>query len=108
MNIRNLKTQYLEYLEIEKNRSQKTLENYNRYLERFLTFLKPTALDTIDAITEESIRQYRLNLNRIKDNDGKPLKRVTQNYHIIALRNFLKYLAKRNIKSVAAEKIELG
>lgn len=103
--IKKLKIQYLEYLEIEKNRSPKTLENYGRYLERFLLFAKVADIKDLD---EENIRQYRLYLNRLKDHDGQPLKKVTQNYHIIALRNFLKYLAKMEIKTVAAERIELG
>lgn len=105
MNLKDLKIHYLEYLEIEKNRSPKTLENYGRYLDRFLQFAK---LTSAGQITEDIIRQYRLHLNRLKDADGQPLKRVTQNYHIIALRNFLKYLAKREIKSVSAERVELG
>lgn len=105
MNLKDLKIQYLEYLEIEKNRSPKTLENYGRYLGRFLQFMK---VSSPSQVTEDSIRQYRLHLNRLKDADGQSLKKVTQNYHIIALRNFLKYLAKRDIKSVSAEKIELG
>ncbi len=105
MDIKILKQQYLEHLEIEKNRSPKTLENYNRYLERFLNFAKITNPEELD---EERIRMFRLWLNRQTDRDGQPLKKITQNYHIIALRNFLKYLAKRNIKSVSAEKIELG
>ena len=105
MDIKTLKIQYLEHLEIEKNRSAKTLENYGRYLDRFLQFAK---VSNPSGITEDLIRQYRLHLNRLKDNEGNTLKKVTQNYHIIALRNFLKYLAKRDIKSVPAEKIELG
>ncbi len=103
--IKILKIQYLEHLEIEKNRSTKTLENYGRYLDRFLQFAKA---DNPSDITEELIRQYRLHLNRLRDTEGNQLKKVTQNYHIIALRNFLKYLAKRDIKSVPAEKVELG
>lgn len=103
--LKQLKTEYLEYLEIERNRSPKTIENYNRYLERFVRF---AAVDSIEKVSEEVIRQYRLHLNRLKDQDGQPLKRITQNYHIIALRNFLKYLAKRQIKAVAPERIELG
>lgn len=112
-NTKDLKIQYLEYLEIEKNRSQKTLENYGRYLDRFLQFIHSTSSGqakaaSLSQITEDAIRQYRLYLNRLKDNKGNALKKVTQNYHIIALRNFLKYLAKRDIKSVSAEKVELG
>lgn len=105
MDIKKTKIQYLEYLEIEKNRSQKTLENYGRYLDRFFGFANISNPGQID---DELVRQYRLHLNRLKDADGNNLKKVTQNYHIIALRNFLKYLAKRNIPSLAAERVELG
>lgn len=108
--ISQLKHEYLEYLEIERNRSLKTIENYNRYLDRFVTFVSSTGGGAqVSDLTEDAIRQYRLWLNRYKDPlSSQPLKRITQNYHIIALRNFLKYLAKRQIKSVAAERIELG
>lgn len=105
MDIKQLKTQFLEYLEIEKNRSAKTVENYNHYLVRFINFAK---IGKPEEITEELIRKYRLYLNRLNDNFGRPLKKVTQNYHVIALRAFLKYLAKRDIKTVSAEKVELG
>lgn len=119
MHIKDLKTQFLEYLEIEKNRSAKTVENYNHYLTRFINFTKAK---TVSDITEDTIRKFRLQLNRMSDVRGspsttfdkskvvlgKPLKKVTQNYHVIALRAFLKYLAKRDIKTVSAEKIELG
>lgn len=97
--------QFLEYLEIERNRSQKTIENYHFYLQRFLEWLgngkKP------NAITTEDVRKYRLWLNRLVDVHGEPLKKNTQNYHLIALRSFLKYLAKRDIQTLAPEKIEL-
>ncbi len=107
--LKQIKNEYLEYLEIERNRAMKTVENYGRYLDRFIQFCTSTAGDDIKDITEDSVRQYRLWLNRLKDpNTGEPLKRITQNYHIIALRNFLKYLAKRQIKSVAPERVELG
>jgi site-specific recombinase XerD len=108
-NLKQLKNEYLEYLEIERNRSVKTVENYGRYLERYITFMASTSGTDLKDLTEDSIRQYRLWLNRFKDpGTGEPLKRITQNYHIIALRNFLKYLAKRQMKSVAAERVELG
>lgn len=103
--IKTLKIQYLEHLEIEKNRSAKTLENYGRYLDRFFGFAK---VASAGDISENLIRQYRLHLNRLKDGEGNPLKKITQNYHIIALRNFLKYLAKRGVRCVPAEKVELG
>lgn len=107
--IRQLKNDYLEYLEIERNRSMKTVENYGRYLDRFIGFVGNTAGVNASDMSEEVIRQYRLWLNRYKDPDTeRPLKRVTQNYHVIALRNFLKYLAKRGIKAVSADRIELA
>lgn len=107
--LRQLKNEYLEYLEIERNRAVKTVENYSRYLDRFITFTVSTGGDDLKNLTEDSIRQYRLWLNRFTDPETKqPLKRITQNYHIIALRSFLKYLAKRQIKTVAPERVELG
>ena len=101
----DVKNEFLEYLEIEKNRSPRTITNYDHYLKRFLEFAK---IGSVSQMTEDLIRKFRLQLNRMTDENGKPLKKVTQNYHIIALRAFLKYLAKRDIKTVSAEKIELG
>lgn len=104
---------FLEYLEIERNVSQLTIRNYAHYLERFRAFLagSPTPLPVktvkTSEITSESIRQYRLYLSRYVDAKGITLKRVTQNYHLIALRSFLKYLHKRDIAVVAPEKIDL-
>ncbi len=105
MDLQKLKTRYFEYLEIERDRSQKTVENYAHYIERFLRWAK---ISSPDKITDELVRSYRLHLNRFADEKGRPLKKITQNYHVIALRNFLKYLAKQDIKTLAAEKIELG
>ncbi len=103
--LQQLKTQFLEYLEIEKNRSPKTAENYNHYLNRFFKFV---GISMPNQITEDLIRKFRLHLNRMHDRHGQPLKKITQNYHVIALRSFLKYLAKRDINVVPAEKIELA
>jgi len=103
--LKQLKTQFLEYLEIEKNRSPKTTQNYHHYLARFFNFAK---ISQPEQISEDLIRKFRIHLNRLTDFQGSTLKKITQNYHIIALRAFLKYLAKREIKSVSAEKIELG
>lgn len=104
MSIESLVKDYLAYLEIEKGRSKKTVENYSHYLKRFLEWAKIDKPSQMDA---DLVRQYRLYLNRLEDN-GRSLKKITQNYHVIALRNFLKYLAKRDIKSLAADKIELA
>ena len=96
---------FAEYLEIERGRSSRTSENYTRYLERFLHF---AGMDlTVDKITPELIRKYRLWLNRQKDDNGNELALITQNYHLIALRGFLNYLSKRSIPSMAPNKIEL-
>ncbi|MFH1947199.1 MAG: tyrosine-type recombinase/integrase [Candidatus Magasanikbacteria bacterium] len=95
---------FLEHLEIERDRSQKTIENYGFYLNRFTDWLNKK---NPEEITAEKVRQYRLWLNRLVDVRGDSLKKNTQNYHLIALRSFLKYLAKRDVKTLAAEKIEL-
>lgn len=97
--------EFLEHLEIERNRSNKTLQNYEFYLKRFIDWLGKTKGP--ENITAEKVRQYRLWLNRLEDIHGEPLKKNTQNYHLIALRSFLKYLAKRDIKTLVPEKIEL-
>ncbi|MBI5005246.1 MAG: tyrosine-type recombinase/integrase [Candidatus Lloydbacteria bacterium] len=103
-NIHALKNEFLEHLEIEKGRSIKTIENYDRYLERFLSFSQITAPSDI---TDETLRRFRLWLNRQPSQEGT-LKKKTQNYYLIALRAFLKYLHKRNISTLAPERIELA
>ncbi|PIZ95731.1 MAG: hypothetical protein COX81_00265 [Candidatus Magasanikbacteria bacterium CG_4_10_14_0_2_um_filter_37_12] len=103
--IKKYLTEFLEHLEIEKNRSSKTVQNYDFYLRRFLDWLGNGK--SPGAITAEQIRKYRLWLNRLVDVHGEPLKKNTQNYHLIALRSFLKYLAKRDVNTLAPEKIEL-
>ena len=105
MNPSKLLTEFLEYLEIERGRSQKTIENYDHYLRRFLEWAN---VSTPEAITLDLVRSYRLHLNRLADGKGKGLKKVTQNYHVIAIRSFLKYLAKRDITTLSAEKLEVG
>lgn len=98
---------FLEYCEITKNRSAKTLENYSHYLERFLKFID-TELSVSD-IDLELVNNYRLYLNRLQSADGKDLlTQKTQGYHIIALRAFLKYLIRNDYDTLAPEKVELG
>ncbi len=108
-NLQTLKRQYLEHVEIEKGRSLKTVDNYARYLDLFFTFLKK---DDPSDITADTIREYRLWLNRrvartVAGRD-ETLKKKTQNYYLIALRSFLKYLAKREIKAIPGDTIELA
>jgi site-specific recombinase XerD len=96
---------FLEYLEIEKGRSALTVRNYEFYLNRFIDWAKDPATDAVDT---EMVRQYRLYLNRLEDPHRGPLKKSTQNYHLIALRSFLKYLARHDVETMAPEKIELA
>jgi site-specific recombinase XerD len=103
--ISELVTDFLEHLEIEQNRSQKTISNYDHYLQRLVEFCDDCDIAKVDA---EMIRQWRLHLNRFKDDQGHELTKTTQNYHLIALRSFLKYLAKRDIKALDSAKIELA
>ncbi|MFZ2881884.1 MAG: site-specific integrase, partial [Candidatus Moraniibacteriota bacterium] len=105
MQIKELKTQFLEYMEIEKGRSQKTIENYDHYLNRFLDWSKITKPS---EITVELVRNFRVYLNRFENEKGERLKKVTQGFYVIALRSFLKFLAKRDISALQAEKIEIG
>lgn len=116
--LEELKTKFLEYVEIEKGRSLKTVKNYDRYLTRFFEFarsnnksIKATGLD------ERLLREYRLYLNRQLANPrltrgqkgaGETLKKKTQNYYMIALRSFLKFLAKNKVQSLSPDQIELA
>lgn len=95
---------FIESLEVERGRSQKTAENYHLYLERLIEFAGDIE---VDKITAELIRKYRLWLNRYKNENGNELSLITQSYHLVALRNFLKYCAKRDIPTLTADKIEL-
>jgi len=107
--IDKLKREFLEYLEIEKGSSLKTIENYDRYLKRFLEFAK---IKNPKEITDSLVREFRLFLNRQSAGNnratGETLKKKTQNYYLIALRSFLKYMAKKRIESLPAECIELA
>lgn len=105
MLLKELKIRFLEYMEIEKGRSQKTIENYDRYLSKFLAWAK---IKQADQINDELVRNFRIYLNHFKDKKNHSLKKNTQSYYIIALRNFLKFLAKKDVKTLPAEKVEIG
>jgi len=109
-NLTQLTREYLEHLEIEKGRSLKTVSNYERYLGRFLDHTK---IEKPEDITDDVVREFRLWLNRQESGTkiggrNETLKKKTQNYYLIALRGFLGYLAKRNIKTLPTERIELA
>lgn len=105
MQFAKAKTDFLEYLEIEQNRSQKTIANYDHYLTRLLDFAGDINVSDIDG---ELIRKWRLWLNRLGTNTSDELQKTTQNYHLIALRSFLKFCSKRDIKALPPDKIELA
>ncbi|HMS32234.1 MAG TPA: tyrosine-type recombinase/integrase [Candidatus Saccharibacteria bacterium] len=95
---------FLDYLEVEKGVSIKTAENYSLYLERFAQFIDETPLE---QISPAQISKYRIWLARFVNEQGLSLGKATQGYHLIALREFLRYLSKKDIKTITAEKIEL-
>ncbi|HYC83511.1 MAG TPA: site-specific tyrosine recombinase/integron integrase [Candidatus Paceibacterota bacterium] len=120
MDLETLKRRFLEYLEIEKGRSLKTVRNYDHYLTRFL---KETGVKHPADINDEVVRSFRLWLNRLPAKASKlakakarsgssaaidTLKKNTQNYHLIALRAFLKYMARHDVKSLVPDRIELA
>ncbi|MFZ2727255.1 MAG: tyrosine-type recombinase/integrase, partial [Methylococcaceae bacterium] len=103
--ITHWKRQFFEHLEIELNRSPKTIENYEQCLDQFLQWSKITKPDQISA---DLVRKYRLYLNRSSAIHKEVLGKNTQTHHIIILRTFLKFLAKRDVPVIASEKIEIG
>lgn len=111
--LKELKTQFLEYLEIERGAALRTIENYDYYLSRYLDFIeKKKGIKDPSDITPDSVREFRLWLNNQptgRRNDMREtISKRTQNYYMTALRMFLKYLAKRDITSMASDKIELA
>lgn len=104
MYVSELMMDYIEHLEVEGGRSRKTAENYHLYLQRFVEFADDIL---VSKITSETVRKYRLWLNRYKNNNEEELAIITQSYHLIALRGFLHYLSNRDIPSLAPDKITL-
>jgi len=109
MKLLELKQQFLEYIEIERGRSVKTVENYDHYL---TVFLNQTKSNEPEDITDSKVRDFRIWLNRQNTGNnratGETMKKITQNYYLIALRSFLKFLTKRGVTSLPADRIELA
>ena len=105
MQFAKAKAQFLEYLEIDQNRSQKTIANYDHYLTRLADYAGDITLSNIDT---ELVRKWRLWLNRLGTNTSDELGKSTLNYHLIALRSFLKFCLKQDWPVLAPEKIELA
>lgn len=103
--IQKLKRQFLEHLEIEKGSALKTIENYDHYLSKMFEQMKA---ESVSDITDESVREFRLWLNRQPTRNKSTVSKKTQNYYLIALRMFLKFLAKRDIPALAVDRIELA
>jgi len=103
--LKTLLKEFLEYLEIEKGRSLLTVRNYDFYLRRFLNWAK---INEPEKIISEMIRKYHLALAREKNKRGGNLSMATQNYHLIAVRMFLKYLISRDIKTLDPSKVDLA
>lgn len=99
---------FLEYLEVERGLSVATINNYKFYLNRFASFAQDKGVSSPSKLSKELVHKYRLWLNRLTSENGENLKKNTQNYHLIAIRGFLKYLVKNDIKTLGPEKIELA
>src|SRR5687768_137572 len=104
MYLSELIVDFLEYLEVEQNRSQKTSENYHLYMMRLVDFAGDVQIGKVNA---ELVRKWRLWLARYQNEQGDSLSKITQAYHLIALRSFLKFCSKRDIAALTPEKIEL-
>ena len=101
-------TQFLEHLEIEKNCSKLTIRDYRHYLEVFNGWYSSTLPHkTINDLDLPIVRRYRVYLSNVADDKGRTLKKVTQNYYVIALRSFLRFLIKNDIKTLEPSKIDL-
>jgi site-specific recombinase XerD len=100
---------FLDYCEVEKGLSQKTQENYKRYLDKFVFWLRKSKKQNLKPheFTAEHVWEYRLFLSRFRDQNGKVLKKITQNYYLIALRALLSYFAAKDISSIPSDKITL-
>lgn len=105
MEAETAKRQFLEYIEIERGRAVKTVENYDHYLTRYFSQM---GIRKAGDISEQNIRDFRLWLNRQKGANADSMKRRTQNYYMIALRAFLKFLRKQGIECIPPERIELA
>lgn len=112
--LKDLKTDFLEYLEIEKGAARRTQENYNMYLTRFVEYAEKKDVRDPAGINPDLVREFRIWLNHqpnkksIRKDNPETLSRKTQNYYMTALRMFLKYLSKRDITSMSSDKIELA
>ncbi len=99
---------FLDYMEVEKSASRLTIRNYHHYLKRFAEwFHKEDSDKKIEELDLNTLRGYRLYLSRYKDEYNGNLAKVTQSYHVIAIRSFLKWLTKNDVEVLAPEKIDL-
>src|SRR3989338_2871186 len=98
--------EFLEYLEIERNCSKLTIRDYRHYLKSFEKWFTQHG-GNIKNLDLATVRKYRVYLSNRADEKGMTLKRITQNYYVIALRSFLRYLIKNDIETLEPSKIDL-
>ncbi len=99
---------FLEYLQVDKGYSPLTIRNYKHYLSRFSEWMANEHIrKSLKDINSEVIKQFRVHLTKVSDGKGATLSRKTQSYHAIALRSFLRWLIKNDIKVMSPDKIEL-
>ena len=113
MNISDAIRRFLEYIEIEKGRSLNTVDNYSRYLGFFSEYLENKGIKDVKDIKRQDIRDFRMYLNRKKNINLSKSKedfigKKTQNYYLISIRSFLKFLQKNEISAVSPETIDLA
>ncbi len=99
---------FLEYLEVDRGLAKMTLRNYGFFLRRFASFARERGVNKPETISKLLVHQFRLHLNRLPSRGADNIKKNTQNYHLIALRTFLKYLIKNDVKTLEPDKIELA
>ncbi|MGH7203786.1 MAG: tyrosine-type recombinase/integrase [Candidatus Levyibacteriota bacterium] len=99
---------FLEYLEVEKNSSKLTIRDYRHYLEVFKEWFTTSIPDkSLSDLDLKTVRKYRVFLANRTDEKGRNLKKVTQNYYVIALRSLLRFLIKNDYKTLEPSKIDL-
>jgi len=99
---------FLEYLEVIKNKSQNTIIQYDRHLNKFYEYLEDKNIDSnnfeVEKITLDLAEWFRTYLYKVAE---KSISIKTANAYMISLRAFLKYCEKKWIKSLSPTAIDL-
>lgn len=100
---------FLNYCK-ETGLTTKTQDSYKIYLKKFIKWLEKENKHNLfpHEITEEDIQVYKKYLSHhTASENGGPLKKITQNYYLIALRALLGYFTAQDIVSLLPVKINL-